>query len=76
MKVSPGNVVAVGDAENDLAMFKECGCGVAVGNALDSVKAKADLVMSGNHGAGVEELITEILLNDLVRCHAPGTASG
>ncbi len=70
MKISPQKVVAVGDAENDLAMLKECGCGVAVANALDTVKAKADLVTSADHGAGAEELIAEILGNDLARCVA------
>lgn len=71
MKISPRNVVAVGDAENDVHMLEECGCGVAVANALDSVKANADLVTSAHDGAGVEELIAEILENDLAHhCRA------
>lgn len=65
MKVSPHNVVAVGDAENDLPMLGWCECGVAVSNALPSVRAKADIVTSGDHGAGVEELIRDLLDNDL-----------
>lgn len=65
MKVSPHNVVAVGDAENDLPMLGLCECGVAVSNALQSVKAKADFVTSGDHGAGVEELIRDLVDNDL-----------
>lgn len=65
MKLSPHNVVAVGDAENDLPMLAMCECGVAVDNALDSVKAKADLVMRADHGAGVEELIAALLKDDL-----------
>jgi hydroxymethylpyrimidine pyrophosphatase-like HAD family hydrolase len=76
MKILPSNVVAVGDAENDLPMLKQCGCGVAVGNALDSVKAGADLVTSRGYGAGVEELIAEIIENDLARCHARGGDRG
>lgn len=67
MKISRHNVVAIGDAENDLPMLTLCECGVAVSNALDSVKTKADLVMTADHGAGVEELIDELLRNDLAR---------
>jgi hydroxymethylpyrimidine pyrophosphatase-like HAD family hydrolase len=57
--------VAVGDAENDLVMLGMVGCGVAVGNALPSVKERADLVMEGRAGGGVRELIDQILDDDL-----------
>jgi len=53
--------VGIGDAENDLSLFKACGLGVAVANALDEVKAQADLVMRGARGEGVEELIERLL---------------
>jgi 3-deoxy-D-manno-octulosonate 8-phosphate phosphatase KdsC-like HAD superfamily phosphatase len=38
---------------------------VAVANALESLKARADIVTQGSRGAGVEELITIILENKL-----------
>ena len=57
--------VAVGDAENDLVMLSLAGCGVAVGNALASVKQRADLVMEGRAGEGVRELIDQVLADDL-----------
>jgi hydroxymethylpyrimidine pyrophosphatase-like HAD family hydrolase len=57
--------VAVGDAENDLVMLGMVGCGVAVGNALPSVKERADLVMEGRAGEGVRALIDRILEDDL-----------
>jgi hydroxymethylpyrimidine pyrophosphatase-like HAD family hydrolase len=59
--------VAVGDAENDLVMLGMAGCGVAVGNALQSVKERADLVMEGRADEGVRELIEWILADDLTR---------
>lgn len=65
MKISHHNVVAVGDAENDLAMLAQCECGVAVENALEAVKQKADFVTKADHGAGVEELIQDLLRDDL-----------
>ena len=61
----PEATVAVGDAENDLVMLSFAGCGVAVGNALASVKERADLVMAGRAGEGVRELIAQILRDDL-----------
>jgi hydroxymethylpyrimidine pyrophosphatase-like HAD family hydrolase len=56
--LSPMNVVGIGDAENDLAFLSICGCSVAVANALDTVKARVDLVTSADHGAGVSEFLT------------------
>ena len=63
--VSPHNVVAVGDAENDFAFLDLCGCPVAVGNALPRLKEAAALVTDGVRGAGVAELVERWLANDL-----------
>jgi hypothetical protein len=57
--------VAVGDAENDHAFFSICECAVAVANALPAVKEKADIVTFADHGAGVVQLIDEMLGDDL-----------
>ena len=65
LKLSPLNVVAVGDAENDHSFLHACGCAVAVANALPMVKEDADLVMGGARGAGVGELISRLIGNDL-----------
>jgi hydroxymethylpyrimidine pyrophosphatase-like HAD family hydrolase len=58
-------VVAVGDAENDEPMLRAAGCGVAVANALASVRAAADLVTAGARGAGVEEVASRMVRGDL-----------
>ena len=55
--LSAHNVVATGDAENDLAFMRTCGCAVAVGNALPAVKEAADVVTTAARGAGVGEVI-------------------
>jgi len=39
-----GRTYACGDQENDISMLQAAGCGVAVANALPSVKAVADIV--------------------------------
>lgn len=65
MNLSPRNAVGVGDAENDHAFLRIVECGVAVANALPAVKEKADIVTSADHGAGVAQLIEEMLADDL-----------
>ena len=59
------NTVAVGDAENDHALLASCEAGVAVANALPTLKEHADWVTIGSHGAGVQELIDRLVGNDL-----------
>lgn len=63
--LSPHNVVGIGDAENDHVFLSSCQCAVAVANALPSLKDRADYVTQKDHGAGVVELIDEILKDDL-----------
>jgi HAD superfamily hydrolase (TIGR01484 family) len=65
IELSVHDVVAVGDAENDHAMLAACECGVAVANALPSVRAAADLVTDGDHGIGVGQLVQRLLDDDL-----------
>jgi HAD superfamily hydrolase (TIGR01484 family) len=65
MKLSWKNVVGIGDAENDLVFLHRCQRSVAVSNAIDSVKAEADFTTRAARGAGVVELINEILKDDL-----------
>ena len=62
--LSPHNVVAVGDAENDLSFLDICGCSAAVANALPSVKQCVDLVLQEGRGAGVIELIHKIFAGE------------
>jgi HAD superfamily hydrolase (TIGR01484 family) len=65
MKLSPGNVVGVGDAENDHAFLESCAVAAAVDNALPALKDRCDLVLQSDHGAGVIELIDRVLADDL-----------
>jgi hydroxymethylpyrimidine pyrophosphatase-like HAD family hydrolase len=78
MQISPENTVAVGDAENDHALLANCGLGIAVANATESIKNEADLVLANGNGAGVRELIGRLLKDDLAdvqrRAAQPGVA--
>ena len=56
MNLSPHNVVAVGDAENDHALLGMCEAAVAVSNALPALLEQADLVTQNPAGQGVVEL--------------------
>ena len=71
--LSPGNVIGVGDAENDHAFLELCGLPVAVANALPGLKEKAAVVTQHSAGAGVAELIDSALrgeLDGLIRVEA------
>lgn len=47
------NVIAFGDHELDVLMIEAAGVGIAMGNAIDELKAKADFVTKSNNEAGV-----------------------
>lgn len=53
----------MGDAENDLAMIKYAGLGVAMGNAVEKVKEASDVVTLTNEQNGVAKIIKEYILN-------------
>jgi hydroxymethylpyrimidine pyrophosphatase-like HAD family hydrolase len=63
--IDPSEVVGVGDAENDHSLLGACGLGAAVANAVSALKKHADLVMGRPRGAGVVELIDQMLATDL-----------
>jgi hydroxymethylpyrimidine pyrophosphatase-like HAD family hydrolase len=62
--VPAGATVGVGDAENDQAFLDACGLSAAVANALPGLKGRAGVVLSGDHGAGVAELIDRLIADD------------
>ncbi len=53
-------VVAAGDYGNDRAMIADADLGVAVANALDSVKEAADLIVRDNNSSPMREIIEHI----------------
>ncbi|WP_431802649.1 Cof-type HAD-IIB family hydrolase [Halobacillus andaensis] len=57
------NVMSVGDSLNDLAMIKEAGIGVAMGNAQEDVKKAAAWVTDTNNNNGVAKAIRSVLNN-------------
>lgn len=59
---SMDQVIAFGDNYNDLSMLEAAGLGVAMGNAVDAIKARADLVIGTNLEAGIAETLYRHLL--------------
>lgn len=60
--VKKEEMIAVGDGCNDIAMIEYAGLGVAMENATDDVKEKADYVTTSNEEDGVLKLINEYML--------------
>lgn len=61
LESSARRTVGVGDAENDEPLLKACGIGVAVENALTSLKAIATFSMEEPHGLAIEKLIDWVI---------------
>ena len=60
--VPESSTISVGDAENDLAMLRSAGLGVAMGNALPCAVEAADVQVADNDHDGVAEAIERYLL--------------
>ncbi|MBU2700053.1 Cof subfamily protein (haloacid dehalogenase superfamily) [Sporomusaceae bacterium BoRhaA] len=57
-------IISIGDSENDLSMIEYAGMGIAMGNALDSVKRKADYITNSNDNDGVANAINRFVLEN------------
>ncbi|PCD06852.1 phosphoglycolate phosphatase [Peribacillus simplex] len=64
LDITMDNVMAVGDSLNDLAMISEAKVGVAMGNAQEIVKEKADWVTATNEEDGVAKAIRKWALSN------------
>lgn len=55
--IKPEEIIAFGDAENDLEMIQFAGIGVAMGNGEEAVKAVADYVTADIDDDGIEKAL-------------------
>ena len=69
--LSMDQVVAFGDNYNDISMLEAVGLGVAMGNADDAIKERADLVIADNLQPGIAEVIRTRVL-----CFSPSRREG
>jgi phosphoglycolate phosphatase (TIGR01487 family) len=63
--LSPRNVVAAGDGENDHALLEMSEYSAATANAIDTLKKAADYVTRETHGDGVLEVVAGMIESDL-----------
>ncbi|QDR79450.1 Cof-type HAD-IIB family hydrolase [Sporomusa termitida] len=57
-------ILTIGDSENDLSMIEYAGLGIAMENAADRVKRKADFITSSNDNEGVANAINRFILDN------------
>jgi Cof subfamily protein (haloacid dehalogenase superfamily) len=80
MGVSPANVIAFGDGENDIEMLQLVGLGVAMGNAVQKLKDVASHVTGTNDEDGIAQALEKYIpavataLNPPVEVAAPETS--
>ena len=60
--ITPAEIIAVGDDHNDLDMIRHAGLGIAMGNAVDTVKAAADEVTGSNAEDGLVQALERFIL--------------
>ena len=53
LDIDPADAIGVGDNWNDAEMFEVCGTAIAMGNAVDGVKALADQVTTSIDDDGI-----------------------
>lgn len=61
LNLTPAEVMAVGDGENDLAMLRYAGLSVAMGNACGTVKKTARVVTESNDEDGLAKAVERVL---------------
>jgi Cof subfamily protein (haloacid dehalogenase superfamily) len=59
--IAPSEIAAVGDDTNDVEMIANAGLGIAMGNAVPSALAVAQVVVGSNAESGVVEAIERVL---------------
>ncbi len=60
--ITPDEIIAVGDDDNDLDMIRYAGLGIAMGNAVDTVKAAADAITGSNAEDGLAQALERFVL--------------
>lgn len=58
------NIMAIGDADNDIEMIQEAGIGVAVKNAMDCVLEVADYVTDSCENSGIAKAINHLIFGE------------
>jgi Cof subfamily protein (haloacid dehalogenase superfamily) len=60
--IPPAEIAAIGDGDNDVAMFERSGLSIAMGNAGPHVRQAADFVTDSNRDDGFAQAIERFIL--------------
>ena len=63
LNIQQSEIIAVGNAGNDLTMIQYAGLGVWVDNVTPELRDEADLIVASNNDNGVAEVIQKYILN-------------
>lgn len=61
--IERNEVMAIGDWDNDIPMIEYAGFGVAMGNASDGLKERADFITKSNEENGVAYALQKFILD-------------
>lgn len=62
LDIKQSEVIAVGNAGNDLSMVKYAGLGIWVDNVADELRHEADFVVASNNDDGVAEVVEKFIV--------------
>lgn len=63
LNIKQEEIIAVGNAENDLSMVEYAGLGVWVDNVCEELRARANAIVASNNNDGVAEVVEKYILN-------------
>jgi len=63
LNIHQSEIIAVGNAGNDLTMIEYAGLGVWVANVSPDLKDKGDVIVASNNDHGVAEVVRRFILN-------------
>ncbi|MFH6934585.1 Cof-type HAD-IIB family hydrolase [Flavobacterium sp. FlaQc-30] len=63
LNIHQSEIIAIGNAGNDLTMIEYAGLGVWVDNVTPELRDKADLIVASNNNDGVAEVVQKYILN-------------
>ena len=63
LKIETHDIIGVGDGDNDFPLLMACGLRVAMGNAVDDLKAIADYIAPSVENDGVADVIEKFVLS-------------
>ena len=64
LNIKQEEIIAVGNAGNDLSMVEYAGLGVWVDNVTPELRDKADVIVASNNNDGVAEVVERYILKD------------